>query len=67
MTTTTEFKIEGRYNWIGQPERLIFLGRCLYPDGFWYQFAKVDDPNGVWCEVRKGDLVRFERTKDATP
>lgn len=56
-------KLGGHYNWIGQPERLIYLGRTLYPDGFWHQFAKVDDLNNVWCEVRERDLINFEETK----
>jgi len=55
------FKIGGKYNWIGQPERLIYLGRHL---SGWYQFAKVDEPNKVWCEVVKADLSRFEETKE---
>lgn len=53
----------GRYNWINQPERLIYLGRWLYPDGYWYQFAKVETPDEVWCEVRQHQLDQFEETK----
>lgn len=58
-----DLKPGGRYNWISQSERLIFLGRCLYPDGFWYQFAKVEEPTKVWCEVRLEELKSFEVTK----
>jgi hypothetical protein len=52
-----------RYNWKGQAERLIFLGRRLYPNGFWYQFALVEKADKVWCEVRLDDLQHFEETK----
>ena len=58
------FKVGGRYNWIGQPERLIYLGEHLSRDGRWHQFAKVDEPNKVWCEVVKADLSMFEETKE---
>lgn len=52
-----------RYNWRGQNERLIYLGRKFYPgNGFWFQFAKVEEPEKVWSEVRAGDLASFERT-----
>jgi hypothetical protein len=50
------------YNWIGQPERLIFLGVKYYPDGRWYQFALVEKPEELWCEVRYHDLENFEET-----
>lgn len=48
----------GRYNWKGQPERLIYLRRF---DG-WHQFKKIGDPREVWCEVRDEDLASFEET-----
>jgi hypothetical protein len=57
------FKVGGGYNWIGQPERLVYLGMKLYPDGIWHQFAKVGE-TAVWCEVRKVELAQFEETKD---
>jgi hypothetical protein len=58
-----EFIIGNRYNWIGQPERLVYLGRNWCGDGMWHQFAKVDDPNQrVWCEVVDADLEHFEIT-----
>lgn len=31
-------------------------------NGRWYQFALVDEPNKVWCKVRKADLDMFEET-----
>ena len=60
-----ELKIGGRYNWKNQPERLIYLGVAL-SNGWWHQFAKVDAPEIVWCEVRKSDLEMFEATKETT-
>ena len=54
----------GKYNWQGQPERLVYMGREHYRgNGFWHQFAKTDSPTVVWCEVREADLEMFEVTK----
>ena len=55
--------IDGKYNWINQPERLVYIGRYLHPDGFWYQFEKIGEPGVVWCEVRAEDLKMIEETK----
>lgn len=60
-----ELKVGGRYNWKNQPERLIYLGKHQdhrFCPG-WFQFAKVDKPGVVWCEVRESDLASFEETK----
>lgn len=61
MNTLT---VGGRYNWRGQSERLTYLGARRYPgDGRrWHQFAKVDSPTIVWCEVLDSDLDSFEAT-----
>lgn len=53
-------KLDGRYNWKNQPERLIYIGR----KGLWHQFVKVDNPRMVWCEVLTEDLNRLEETKE---
>ncbi len=47
------------YNWIGQAERLEYLGK----EGAWNQFAKVESPDVVWCEVLDRDLHMLEETK----
>jgi hypothetical protein len=52
-------KVNGRYNWIDQPERLIYLGKC----GRWNQFSKIGDDREVWCEVLDSDLHLLEETK----
>jgi hypothetical protein len=57
-------KIGGRYNWINQPERLVYLGRNWSGNGFWHQFEKVDEPGVVWCEVQDADLHMFEATPE---
>jgi hypothetical protein len=63
----TKFVIGGRYNWIGQPERLIYLGEKRYGVyDYWHQFAKVDNPHVVWCEVMDNQLDQFEETKNPT-
>lgn len=64
--TKAELKVGGKYNWVNQPERLVYMGIQHYPgDGrTWHQFAKVDAPTVVWCEVLDSDLSSFEETKD---
>lgn len=61
--TKDEMKIGGRYNWIGQDERLIYLGWNWSGNGYWHQFAKVEEPDVIWCEVVTSDLGMFEETK----
>ena len=61
-----EMKIGGRYNLRNQNDKLVYMGTKRYPDGLWCQFAKVDDPEVVWCEVRPNELSSFEETKEAT-
>lgn len=58
------FRVGGRYNWKGQPERLIYLGRRWVGNGYWHQFEKVDEPGAVWCEVLDSDLPSIEETKE---
>jgi len=55
-------EIGGRYNWRNQPERLIYLGHNWSGNGFWHQFALVEEPENVWCEVLDSDLESFEET-----
>jgi hypothetical protein len=59
--TSKTMKRGGRYNWKGQPERLVYLGK----KGFWHQFRKIGDPRPVWCEVLDENLHMLEETKDA--
>ena len=48
-----------RYNWKNQPERLVYMGRS----GVWHQFAKVESPEVVWCEVLTSDLHMLELSR----
>lgn len=59
------FKVNGRYNWKNQPERLIYLGIHKYNGDarIWHQFAKVESPTKVWSEVLTSELESFEETK----
>ena len=50
--------IGGHYNWLGQPDRLVYLGK----KGAWHQFSRIGDPRPVWCEVPTGDLHMLEET-----
>lgn len=52
----------GRYNCKGQKERLVYLGRNWSGNGYWHQFALVDKPEEVWCEVLDSDLDMIEET-----
>jgi hypothetical protein len=52
-----------KYNWINQPERLIYLGNNWSGNGYWHQFAKVETPTEVWCECLDSDLSCIEDSK----
>ena len=56
-------KIGERYNWKNQHERLVYLGNNWSGNGYWHQFALVESPEKVWCEVRDSDLHMLEETK----
>lgn len=48
------------YKWKHQTERLIYLGNNWSGNGYWHQFAKVETPDTVWCEVLTEDLAMLE-------
>jgi hypothetical protein len=60
--TRDTLRIGGRYNWKGQPERLVYMGLCEPRNGCWHQFAKVEAPTVCWSEVTDADLSSFEET-----
>lgn len=54
--------IGGKYNWKNQPERLVYLGRPKVGGSCgWHQFAKIESPEVVWCEVLDSDLHMIEK------
>lgn len=57
-----ELVIGGKYNWIGQAERLEYLGK----EGMWNLFSKVGSTD-IWCDVLDRDLHLLEETKDEEP
>lgn len=61
--TPQTMKIGGRYNWQNQRERLVYLGLCEPRNGRWHQFAKVESPTEVWCEVQDDQISSFEETR----
>lgn len=65
MIAAKDLVVGGRYNWKGQPERLIYIGHFHYPGDHrtWHQFALVEKPMDVWCEVLADDLASFELTE----
>lgn len=58
-------KVGRKYNWKNQPERLVYLGLCEPRNGRWHQFAKVETPTEVWCEILDSDLHNIEETAEA--
>lgn len=53
-------ELGGIYNWKNQKERLVYIGK----KGSWHQFAEIDYPEIVWCEVLDSDLDMLEKTID---
>ena len=51
-----------KYNFKNQQERLVYLGFNFSGNGYWHQFAKVDDPGVVWSELQESDLHMIELT-----
>lgn len=51
-----------KYNWKHQTEKLIYLGHNGSGNGYWHQFALVETPHKVWCEVLTADLHLLEKT-----
>lgn len=58
-------EIGEKYNWKGQTERLIYIGRNWSGSGYWHQFEKLDEPGVVWCEVLDSDLHLLEETTNS--
>lgn len=56
-------KIGKNYRWKHQSEPLLVYMGCNWSgNGYWHQFAKVDDPKKeVWCEVTDRELPLIER------
>lgn len=52
--------IGNKYNWKNQTERLVYLGQ----EGNWHQFALVELPGMVWCELLTSSLKHLEETKE---
>jgi hypothetical protein len=64
-----EFNVNDLCNWRHDPDtRLTYLGRNWSGNGYWHQFALVDDAERkVWCEIRDADLSMIERTQIQEP
>lgn len=61
--TAKQLVVGGKYNWKNQPDRLVYVGLCEPRNGRWHQFAKVDEPSVVWCEVLDSELHMLEETQ----
>lgn len=60
--TRESMKLGGKYNWKNQKERLVYLGHNGSGNGYWHQFALVESPYKIWCEVLSHDLHMLEET-----
>ena len=60
MLTSDKLVIGSKYNWIGQPARLIYLGKA----GSWHQFKEIGDSREIWSEDLSSDLRLLEETDD---
>ena len=60
---TINLKRGEKYNWVNQPERLIYIGHNISGNGYWFQFALIDSPTEVWCECKASDLSGIVPTK----
>lgn len=60
----SNLNVGGKYNWINQPERLIYLGNNYSGNGYWHQFSKVGSPKIIWCECLDSDLVGIMETRE---
>ena len=56
--------IGGKYNWKNQSERLVYLGYNWSSDGYWHQFATIEYPDEIWCEVLEVDINMLEESSD---
>ena len=54
-----ELRINGKYNFRDQSERLVYIGKA----GNWHQFEKLREPGIVWSELLDSDLHLLEETK----
>lgn len=59
MIDKNDLIIGEKYNWEDQEERLVYIGQ----KGSWYQFALVEKPFTVWCEVLEDSLELFVKTQ----
>lgn len=58
-----KLKLGEKYNFKNQPERLVYLGNNFSGNGYWHQFAKVEEPEVVWSEMLVTDLHMIELTQ----
>jgi len=57
-----QMEIGRKYNFINQPERLVYLGENYSGNGYWHQFAKVESPDVIWNESLDSELNLLEET-----
>ena len=57
-------KIGNHYNWKHDKRNvLVYLGKNLSGNGMWHQFAKVETPTKVWCEILDNQLSQIEESE----
>lgn len=57
-----KLEIDAFYRWKHQTDILVYLGKIYDRPGCrgWHQFAKQQEPEVVWCEVRDEELHLLE-------
>jgi hypothetical protein len=58
--------VGNKYKWQHTAQILVYLGENWSGNGYWHQFAKEDDLDKVWCEVRKSELHLFQEVVGET-
>lgn len=58
-----ELEFNKSYNFIGQHEKLSYMGCNYSGNGYWHQFEKISKPGVVWSELQDSDLDMIELTK----
>ncbi len=56
-----ELVVGQQYRFKCSHEQLVYLGYNWSGNGYWHQFALVEEPKVVWAEIPKSDLFLITR------
>ena len=54
-----KLNIGSKYNWIGDSKIMVYVGK----KGYWHQFAPVEYPNLICCEVLSSHIQYLEQSQ----